>query len=32
LAPPLVISEIELDEALNALGRAFDEAFGEAFA
>jgi len=26
LAPPLVISEIELDEALTALGRALDEA------
>jgi taurine--2-oxoglutarate transaminase len=27
LAPPLVISEIELEEAITALGRAFDEAF-----
>jgi taurine--2-oxoglutarate transaminase len=27
LAPPLVISEIELEEAMTALGRAFDEAF-----
>jgi taurine--2-oxoglutarate transaminase len=28
LAPPLVITEAELDEALGAVGRALDEAFG----
>ena len=29
LAPPLVISEAEIDEGLSKVGEALDEAFGE---